>query len=193
MVLEINEEQIAYIKGLTSKKKQRKFLLNCMIEQIEKIEMVKVSESPRTVYSEVPPFYLDEAIEFSQSAKPNISLEEKCDVCKTYPKIENSNKCESCHSCIKHIVETSPEFAKYRAKPNYSPEEIEIVKSDMKERQKEAIEFMKPCGNPFIDSVNSRYGAELLKLDQIDIEINEFTKNLEVNEPEVLTTEKPRN
>lgn len=195
MTLEINEEAIAYINGLSGQDVKRAFLLDYMLEKIEKSATVKtISFNGRTfktddkeliealstfpffcqkTYSDSEAVTLDkkeerakvfeklqigdlqisDVIEYlknEQSAKPNISLEEKCDVCKTYPKIENSNKCESCHSCIKHIVETSPEFAKYRAKPNYSAEEIEIVKSNVAERKV------------------TEQASELLKFDQLD-------------------------
>jgi len=35
MKLKLNLEQIAYLKSLDSKKKKRKFLLDCLVEEIE--------------------------------------------------------------------------------------------------------------------------------------------------------------
>lgn len=51
MTITITEEQVSYIKGLDSKKKQRKFLLDCLVEQITTIgESVKISDSPSKLY-----------------------------------------------------------------------------------------------------------------------------------------------
>ncbi len=36
MKLKLNPEQIAYLKSLDSKKKKRKFLLDCLVDNIEK-------------------------------------------------------------------------------------------------------------------------------------------------------------
>ena len=87
---------------------------------------------------------------------------ERCDVCQMFPKIEGSNKCKSCHYCVKHFIETSPEFAKYREKTNYSPEEIELVKHNINQREV------------------TEQGSELLKFDmleenKVDIAIKSFT------------------
>jgi len=105
--MELSKEQIAYLKSLDSKKKKRKFLLDCFIENVE------ISESEKI---------------------------ERCEVCQMFPKIEGSNKCESCHSCVKHFIETSPEFAKYREKPKYSPE---INQREISEQGSELLKFDK--------------------------------------------------
>ena len=34
----------------------------------------------------------------------------KCDLCKTYPRLEGTNKCESCYSVVRHFLEQDPEF-----------------------------------------------------------------------------------
>ena len=36
MKLKLNSEQIAYLKGLDSKKKKRKFIIDCLVENIQK-------------------------------------------------------------------------------------------------------------------------------------------------------------
>ena len=124
--MELNSEQIAYLKSLYSKKKKRKFLLNCLIENVEIIESKKI---------------------------------ERCEVCQMFPKIEGANKCESCYSFVKHIVETSPEFAKYKPKSNYSPEEIELVKHNINQREV------------------SEQGSELLKFEKLEEKEYEATIN----------------
>lgn len=193
MEIKLNLEQLSYLKSLDSKKKKRKFLLDCLIEDVENFEIsellsnqfqfdekrnfVKVqkpiSESVKVSYLPINefPFF---KVEFS---KPNYSNNgnmvaykgikekligesdkiDKCEVCQMFTKIEGSNKCESCHSCVKHFVETSPEFAKHRetlfeklqkgdiqiidvleslkSKPNYSTEEIELVKHNINQRE----------------------------------------------------------
>ena len=64
--MELSKEQLAYLKSLDSKKKKRKFLLDCLIENVE---------SPRIEihFSYVQkPFFLDEVTD----KKPNYSTEE---------------------------------------------------------------------------------------------------------------------
>ena len=41
-----------------------------------------------------------------------ISKEEfkQCDICNMYPRLEGTNKCESCYSVIRHFLEQDPEF-----------------------------------------------------------------------------------
>lgn len=34
----------------------------------------------------------------------------KCDICKMYPRLEGTNKCESCYSSVRHFLEQDPEF-----------------------------------------------------------------------------------
>ncbi len=34
----------------------------------------------------------------------------KCDICKMYPRLEGTNKCESCYSVIRHFLEQNPEL-----------------------------------------------------------------------------------
>jgi len=34
----------------------------------------------------------------------------KCDICKMYPRLEGTNKCESCYSVVRHVLEQDPRF-----------------------------------------------------------------------------------
>ena len=34
----------------------------------------------------------------------------KCDLCERYPRLEGTNKCESCYSVIRHFLEQDPEL-----------------------------------------------------------------------------------
>lgn len=34
----------------------------------------------------------------------------KCELCKTYPRLEGTNKCESCYSVVRHVLEQDPRF-----------------------------------------------------------------------------------
>ena len=34
----------------------------------------------------------------------------KCDLCKTYPRLEGTNKCESCYSVVRNFLEQDPRF-----------------------------------------------------------------------------------
>ena len=34
----------------------------------------------------------------------------KCDLCKRYPRLEGTNKCESCYSVVRHVLEQDPRF-----------------------------------------------------------------------------------
>ena len=34
----------------------------------------------------------------------------KCDICEMYPRLEGTNKCESCYSVIRHFLEQDPEL-----------------------------------------------------------------------------------
>ena len=34
----------------------------------------------------------------------------KCDICKMYPRLEGTNKCESCYSSVRHVLEQDPRF-----------------------------------------------------------------------------------
>ena len=34
----------------------------------------------------------------------------KCELCKTYPRLEGTNKCESCYSVVRHVLEQNPRF-----------------------------------------------------------------------------------
>lgn len=114
--MELSKEQIAYLKSLDSKKKKRKFLLDCLIENIEisKIEM-----------------------HFSYAQKPIDESEknEKCVLCQIFPREENSIKCESCSCAIKHVIQNDPFFQKFITKPNYSTEEIELAKHNINQRE----------------------------------------------------------
>jgi hypothetical protein len=83
MEIKLNLEQVSYIKSLDSKKKQRKFLLDCLVESIIG-ESVKIED-------------------------------EKCILCRRYPKIKDSNKCESCDFCIKNSLENDPYFIELRS------------------------------------------------------------------------------
>ena len=37
----------------------------------------------------------------------------KCDICKMYPRLEGTNKCESCYSVIRHFLEQAPELKEH--------------------------------------------------------------------------------
>lgn len=144
--MELSEKQLAYLKSLDSKKKKRKFLLDCLIENVEspRIEM-------RFSY-EQKPFFLDEVV----------NSKKKCALCSIYDTIEGSNKCESCHSFVKHSIENDPFFQKFsNPKPNYSPEEIELVKHNINQREV------------------TEQGSELLKFDILE---DEFWKTQKENE-----------
>ena len=34
----------------------------------------------------------------------------QCDICKRYPRLEGTNKCESCYSVVRHVLEQDPRF-----------------------------------------------------------------------------------
>ena len=34
----------------------------------------------------------------------------KCELCKRYPRLEGTNKCESCYSVVRHFLEQNPKF-----------------------------------------------------------------------------------
>lgn len=34
----------------------------------------------------------------------------KCDLCERYPRLEGTNKCESCYSVVRHFLEQNPKF-----------------------------------------------------------------------------------
>ena len=34
----------------------------------------------------------------------------KCDLCERYPRLEGTNKCESCYSVVRHFLEQNPEL-----------------------------------------------------------------------------------
>ena len=34
----------------------------------------------------------------------------KCELCKRYPRLEGTNKCESCYSAVRHVLEQDPRF-----------------------------------------------------------------------------------
>ena len=34
----------------------------------------------------------------------------KCELCKRYPRLEGTNKCESCYSVVRHVLEQDPKF-----------------------------------------------------------------------------------
>ena len=50
--------------------------------------------------------------DFRKKYKINIPKEERkhCDICKMYPRLEGTNKCESCYSVIRHFLEQDLEF-----------------------------------------------------------------------------------
>ena len=50
--------------------------------------------------------------DFRKKYKINIPKEElkQCDICKMYPRLEGTNKCESCYSAVRHFLEQNPEF-----------------------------------------------------------------------------------
>ena len=69
--MEITKKQIAYLKSLDSKKKKRKFLLDCLIEDVEISEEIKTTKVSYLPINEFPFF----KVEFS-NPKPNYSPEE---------------------------------------------------------------------------------------------------------------------
>jgi len=141
MEIKLNLEQLQYLKSLDSKKKKRKFLLDCLIEDVELF-----NEFNELLTNQ---FQFDgKWVKFQKPISESEKIE-RCEVCEMFSKIEGSNKCESCHSCVKHFIETSPEFAKYREKPNYSTEEIELVKHNINQREV------------------TEQGSELLKFDML--------------------------
>lgn len=104
--MEITKKQIAYLKSLDSKKKKRKFLLDCLIENVE------IGES-------------DYSFDLINIKTGWNVLED------TKPNSERAN-----------IIPTS--------KPNYSPEEIELAKHNIHQRE------------------ISEQGSELLKFDKLE-------------------------
>jgi len=180
MKLEINEEQIAYLKGLKSGKKKRKFLLNCIIENIKNVGIMKISgtgvkespwykeqiaeadrklkeskdslhnkisESVNKTYSEVPPFYLDEAIEHKRiTEQASESSKDLGDIkkFKIYAEDALENKSLSLKKCV-NIKNQLIEYLLYD------------LASKFKEKEKELIEKEKPQG-------------ELLKFDKLEDE-----------------------
>ena len=50
--------------------------------------------------------------DFRKKYKINIPKEEpkQCDICKMYPRLEGTNKCESCYSVVRHVLEQDPRF-----------------------------------------------------------------------------------
>ena len=111
--MEITKKQLAYLKSLDSKKKKRKFLLDCLIENVEISEEVKTTKVSYLPINEFPFF-----------------------------KVEFSNP-----------------------KPNYSPEEIELVKHNINQREvtEQGSELLK-FDVPKKDSVNEnkKLYAELI-------------------------------
>jgi len=164
--MELNLEQIEYLKGLDSKKKQRKFLLDCLVESIIG-ESVKIKD-------------------------------DKCEVCLMYPKIKNSNKCESCDFCIKNYLENNPYFISLMSRkvtdsPSKKAEEINRLNSlyttTTASRTFENIQNRQEYGTGNFDFGKAYVEAidriipkdELLKFDAME-EINEeFEKNIKTN------------
>ena len=56
----------------------------------------------------------------------------KCELCKRYPRLEGTNKCESCYSVIRHFLEQDLEF-----KDNLLP--------DLRKRQETLEEAAEKC------------------------------------------------
>ena len=50
--------------------------------------------------------------DFRKKYKINIPKEElkQCDICNMYPRLEGTNKCESCYSVVRHFLEQDPRF-----------------------------------------------------------------------------------
>ena len=50
--------------------------------------------------------------DFRKKYKINIPKEEpkQCDICKRAPRLEGTNKCESCYSVVRHVLEQDPEL-----------------------------------------------------------------------------------
>lgn len=121
MKIELTKSQISYLKSLDSKKKKRKFLLDCFIENVEIGESEKIK---------VKPIIFKDGV-FETNDKEAIDFLNKCGFIKS-------------------------------DKPNYSPEEIELVKHNINQREV------------------TEQGSELLKFDmleenKVDIAIKSFT------------------
>jgi hypothetical protein len=188
MTLEINEEAIAYIKGLNSKKKQRKFLLDCMIEQIEKSATVKIKESTNQTYSDSKAVALDKKTFRSENSfdsgwmfkgKVFETLGEALEFGKVKYREEQFEKLQEGEITILDLINylKSENKNNESAKPNYSPEEIEIVKSNIAERKvtEQASELLKNHINEVESSLRDLSIKSFIKIAEEALEAEDLS------------------
>lgn len=219
--MKLNPKQLSYLKGLDSKKKQRKFLLDCILENVigesdnetlnlkldlkheKMLELINdyKNQSVKDVFSSIKTENLEAKEIIAKSKEPQPPMEfcvqitdlpvvEYCEICHRYPKIENSNKCESCHSCVKHIIENDPIFEKYRKK---TPQEYTTNDFDFNKGYRDAIEKRTFDKSDYIDNENHlcwifnrliNYGENpnydyMIKLKEIALNYSEPKKEVE--------------
>ena len=119
--IELSEEQIAYLTDLKSNKKKRKFLLDSIIRNLTIGKLFPKPIGERIVFEngEIKTEEYNDGsklVGLQKLAEMDELKNEKCNVCRTFTKTEGSNKCEYCRDFIKYILETSPEFERYRPK-----------------------------------------------------------------------------
>jgi hypothetical protein len=131
MQIEINEEQIEYLKGLDSKKKQRKFLLDCLVDSIicesVKINSTKISDLPHKILCEI------KSIEIVSREKPKGIELNKEYLQETLDKTDDLSLCQS----LKNIC---VEFQEYEFASKWKQKEKDILDTYSREKLYELVQ-----------------------------------------------------
>jgi hypothetical protein len=186
MKIELTKSQISYLKSLDSKKKKRKFLLDCLIENTEvEIETKELIEKSNEVAKLLTDFCVKITDE-NREVLEKVSQKIRNKTCKLGDGFLQSNSLATyvCVSKTSKLYEdkrpskivTTDEFLKYigredlierksvkiselkelkplgEFKANYNPEEIELVKHNINQREV------------------TEQGSELLKFDMLEKE-----------------------
>ena len=151
--MKITKKQLQYLKSLDSKKNKRKFLLDCLIENVKyKSEVQEIIEKS----NKISKFPTDFCVEITENNKAVLQMiwngfHQMDAVLNSKYLISNSlhTYCLASNARIckgkKMPIITSEEFLNYIGKedlvyliskePNYSPEEIELVKHNINQME----------------------------------------------------------
>jgi hypothetical protein len=144
----LNDEQLAYLKNLESPKKRRKFMLDCLVKNVlgESAKSVKISELPYVIFK-------DGKLVVEKDTPMCDFLMSQCSTTapKTFQGIMNNEQFQLPSDVIQRSVdlglkglraineayETAEKLKNDEsAKSNYTPEEVDMAKNLMTEREK---------------------------------------------------------
>jgi hypothetical protein len=158
MKIELTKSQISYLKSLDSKKKKRKFLLDCFVENIEvEIEAKELIEKSNEV-AKLPTDFCVKITDENRDVLQEIWSKRGQAVVGNYLITNSLNT---------YLMQNNEPFLEIE---NFGKKELPIVETD---------EFLKYIGREDLIDKKSEQGSELLKFDMLEKSKKSFFLNKE--------------